>query len=280
MAKRLLPVISILSMIPILVALVGLAACDTAEPPAEGDVSAENYGDAKDAPAEMPAVGERKRAVEVSAELEVSDLDAFERALTERQEELGGHIEDARVSGRRGAQRHGQWVVRVPAEHEEAFTDVFEEHGELLHYKRTSEDVTADMIDVHARLVARRAEERRLLELMDSETGELEDVLAVSKELSRVRAGIEEYEGRQAQLVRRSAMPIVTVMVTEIPAFDPTSAPTYSQRMSRTFFGSLKGGKAVAEALGLALIALVPWLLPILGGAWLGRALIRRRKAA
>lgn len=221
----------------------------------------------------------RKQAVEVMAEIEVPDLDAFEEALEQRRSELGGHVEDAQVTGRRGSQRRGRWVVRVPAADERAFTDLLEEQGELLRYARTSEDVTDEVIDVDARLVARRAEERRLLALMDTETGELEDVLAVSKELSRVRGEIEEQEGRQARLNQRVAMPIITVMATEIPDFAPASAPTYSQRVSRTFHGSLAGGKALIEALGLFLVALVPWLLPLVGAGLAVRLVIRRARA-
>lgn len=270
-------------LFPLLMLVATLFGCDAnAEPPADqpapaaGEAAAADGTSAADDPTQ---VSDRLNAVEVTVSLEVEDLDAFEAAVHERQEEVGGHIEDARVSGRRGTSRQGTWVVRVPAESERRFTEIFEAEGELLSYGRTSEDVTADVIDVEARLIARRAEERRLLELMDSETGELADVLAVSKELARVRALIEEYEGHRSSLSGRVSMPTITVHASEIPSFAPASAPTYSQRVSRTLTGSLEGGKAVIEALGLVLVALLPWLLPLVGAGLAVRAIVRRVRA-
>lgn len=262
-------------ILPLLVLVSSLVACDAGAGEPRDDVAGDAV--AENAPMDIP-VEARQQAIEVMVELEVPDLDAFEDALEQRRSELGGHVEDAQVSGKRGTQRHGRWVVRVPAPEERAFAELLEQQGELLRYARTSEDVTDEVIDVEARLVARRAEERRLLALMDTETAELEDVLAVSKELSRVRGEIEEQEGRQARLSKRVAMPIITVLATEIPDFAPASAPTYSQRVSRTFHGSLDSGKAVIEALGLCLVALVPWLLPLLGAGLVVRLVLRRAR--
>ena len=59
-----------------------------------------------------------------------------------------------------------------------------------------SEDVGEEFVDVRARVANARRLEDRLVGLLATRTGKLPDVLAVERELSRVREDIERYEGR------------------------------------------------------------------------------------
>ena len=69
----------------------------------------------------------------------------------------------------------------------------------------TAEDVGEEFVDVSARMENARRLEQRLVTLLASRTGKLSDVLAVERELARVREDIERYEGRLRYLRAHAA---------------------------------------------------------------------------
>jgi Domain of unknown function (DUF4349) len=85
-----------------------------------------------------------------------------------------------------------------------------------------SEDVGEEFVDVRARVANARRLEDRLVGLLATRTGKLPDVLAVERELSRVREEIERYEGRLRYLRSRVAMSTLSVTVHEaLPLIGP-----------------------------------------------------------
>ncbi|HEX6251730.1 MAG TPA: DUF4349 domain-containing protein, partial [Gemmatimonadaceae bacterium] len=127
----------------------------------------------------------------------------------------------------------------------------------------------------------RRLEER-LLALLTSRTGKLEEVLAVERELARVRGEIEQIEGRLRYLRTRAAMSTLTVTVHEpepmlggAPGDNPFAEAL--RRAWRNFIGMLA---ALIAALGvvlpLGLLGAAAWY----GGRRVVRVVRRRRSAA
>jgi hypothetical protein len=78
-----------------------------------------------------------------------------------------------------------------------------------------TEDVGEEYVDVAARVANSRRLEERLVQLLATRTGRLDDVLAVERELARVREEIERSEGRLRYLRTRAAMSTLTVTVHE-----------------------------------------------------------------
>ncbi len=70
-------------------------------------------------------------------------------------------------------------------------------------------------MDITARVANAKRLEQRLIQLLATRTGRLEDVLAVERELARVREEIERAEGRLRYLRTRAAMSTLTVLVHE-----------------------------------------------------------------
>jgi hypothetical protein len=77
------------------------------------------------------------------------------------------------------------------------------------------QDVGEEFVDVDARLTNARRLQTRLLDLLDRRTGKLEDVLAVERELARIREEIERYEGRLRFLRTRVATSTLVVFLHE-----------------------------------------------------------------
>ena len=74
----------------------------------------------------------------------------------------------------------------------------------------TAKDVTEEYTDLKSRLGNLEAAERQLLQIMEKAT-KVEDVLAVQKELTRVRGDIEQTRGRMQYLERTTSTSIIDV---------------------------------------------------------------------
>jgi len=78
-----------------------------------------------------------------------------------------------------------------------------------------AEDVGEEYTDLAARAANARRLEERLLQLLATRTGKLDDVLMVERELARVREEIERYDGRLRFLRTRVAVSTLSVTVHE-----------------------------------------------------------------
>jgi hypothetical protein len=120
-----------------------------------------------------------------------------------------------------------------------------------------------------------------LLKLLDTATGKLEEVLAVEREIGRVRGEIEQSEGRMRVLTDLTALATVELVVTEVKDYVPEEAVTYGTRVRRSLDASLRALVFTADQLSIAAVAISPWLAVLLGPGlplvlWL-RARKRRR---
>jgi hypothetical protein len=137
-------------------------------------------------------------------------------------------------------------------------------------------DVTADWVDVAARIENAKREEARLHTLLDEQTGTLADVLAVERELSRVRGEIERAEGRMRVLSDQVAMSTLTLEVMVRAPYETYVSETFGHQAARVFTSSLDVMGATARGLALAVIAMIPWLVVLGAGLAALIAVFRR----
>ena len=79
-----------------------------------------------------------------------------------------------------------------------------------------SQDVTEEYVDLGSNLRNLQASETAILKLMDKAT-QIQDVLALQRELTNVRGQIERIQGRKTYLERRSDMATITLSL-RLPA--------------------------------------------------------------
>jgi hypothetical protein len=84
----------------------------------------------------------------------------------------------------------------VPALRFDELTEALGPIGRLQHVNVGAEDVSEEFVDLTARVANSHRLEDRLVELLRTRTGKLQDVLTVERELARVREEIERMEGR------------------------------------------------------------------------------------
>ena len=139
--------------------------------------------------------------------------------------------------------------------------DAVKKLGELQRIHQDSQDVTEEFYDVRARLANKRVEEARLIAHLKQSTSKLTDILAVERELSRVREEIERMEGRLRVLTDQTDLTTVTVSIQEVQRYIPAERTAFGAMIGRTFRGSLNRMGDLARAIVLAIVALAPWLL-------------------
>ncbi len=248
-------------------------------PPAAAEQAGSPQIDARNALQAKSATAGRKIIYDASVALVTEDLNKLEAGLLQIIEVRGAYIADSDRTGATGATRQGHWKVRVPVDAYGAFVRGVLGLGELVSTKAQSQDVSAEYYDLDARTAAKRVEESRLLKHLADSTGQLDEILTVERELTRVRSEIEQMQGRLAVLSNLTALATVTVTASEIKNYIPAQAPTLAQKVARTFAGSLESLRNLGEAVLLGVVALAPWL-PLLIPAGLLFWLVARRANA
>ncbi|MCC6316326.1 MAG: DUF4349 domain-containing protein [Gemmatimonadaceae bacterium] len=207
--------------------------------------------------------------------IQVDSLEIAMAAVRAMATRLGGYIGNVSTSTGEYAIRSATLEVKVPsARFEEAMTTLGP-IGKVEQSNATAEDVGEEFVDLTARMTNARRLEDRLVALLATRTGKLEDVLAVERELARVREEIERHEGRLRFLRSRVALSTLSVTVHEAaPLVNPNPGTSVLgeavKAMWRNFVTLIA---ATIASLGVV----VPVGAVILLGVWGWK---RRRRAA
>ncbi len=130
------------------------------------------------------------------ASIEVDSLESAMAELRRVVQRVGGFVADAAVQSGRNQIRSATLELKVPAARFDELTEAIAPIGRLQFVNVGAEDVSEEFVDLTARVANGRRLEDRLVELLRTRTGRLQDVLSVERELARVREEIERMEGR------------------------------------------------------------------------------------
>jgi hypothetical protein len=241
-----------------------------------GGAAVATAGQAPVAPA-MP----RKIIYTATVEMVCEKFTDSARKLADAVKAHGGFIADSNVVGAAGDAKTGTWKVRIPVERFDAFMTALGGVGEVQSANITSQDVSEEFYDLEARIKNKRVEEARLIQHLQQSTGKLNEILAVEREISRVREEVERMEGRQRFLANQTALTTVTVTLRELRSVAVTreEQPTLWTQMTRTFGGSLAALGDFMKGIVLFLVGALPWLV-VVGGIVYPLWRARRKRAA
>ena len=230
------------------------------------------------------AVEGRKLIRTGSMSVAVDDYEPFQGSLEARVAELGGFVADASLSHYSGRVSWATLTIRVPAENFEELIGWAESEVEVQSLDIGTQDVTEEWVDVRSRIDNGKRTENRLLQLLDDRTADLEDVLAVERELARVRQEIEHAEGRMRVLSDQVSLATLTLSVSVRNPYEPAvDPPGFGQLIVDTFQGSLTAMLTLGKGLVLVATASAPWLLLLGIFVYLSYRILRRllrRKSA
>lgn len=166
---------------------------------------------------------DRKIIYNVALHLIVKDTAQTFDDIRRLTQEMGGFVADSNT-WKDGEQLRGTLTVRVPVENlEKALSEFRALALDVESEQMDSQDVTEEYVDLEARLKNEQRTEAELLELLESrsDTGKTSDILEVHRELTTVRAQIEQIQGRMKYLDTLSALATIQVTLTPDALMQP-----------------------------------------------------------
>jgi hypothetical protein len=151
------------------------------------------------------------------ASIEVDSLEPSMAELRRIAQRVGGFVADASVQSGRNQLRSATLELKVPASRFDELTEGLAPLGRLQFVNVGAQDVSEEFVDLTARTANGRRLEDRLVELLRTRTGKLQDVLTVERELARVREEIERMEGRLRFLKTSAQLSTLSVNLYEPP---------------------------------------------------------------
>ena len=200
----------------------------------------------------------------------VIEVDSLEIAISEVRllaQRMGGFIANTSMQTGQGQIRSATLEMKIPAGRFDETIGGLTPLGKVEAVNEHSEDVGEEFVDLTARMTNSKRLEERLISLLATRTGKLEDVLAVERELARVREEIERYEGRMRYLRTRAAISSLTVTVHEPRPLigNNPGRSVVGQAFRNAWRNFVRFIAGLIEAMGvilpLAALGLIGWLL-------------------
>lgn len=200
------------------------------------------------------------------AAIEVDSLELALAQVRQLAQKLGGQVANSSIQTGRREIRSASVVLRIPSAQFDAAMSGLTPIGKVESQNVASEDVTEQYVDMAARTKNAKRLEERLINLLATRTGKLEDVLAVERELARVREEIERYEGQLRYLRTRAAISTLTLNLHEpYPILAPPGGSNVIaqafRRAWRNFVGLIASGIAALGILIPVVVGVLVFLL-------------------
>lgn len=211
--------------------------------------------------------------------LEVDDVGTALAAVRSLAQQVGGYVGGSQAGT---VEQSATLTLRIPADRfEETLARLRELGGTVVGESTREEDVTAQVVDLEARIDNLTASEASYRALAERATA-VDDVLAVQSRLDQVRGQIEQLQAQLDNVSGQAALSTLTVRLV------PTAAPVEAQAAGWDPGAQLDQATAALVGIGQAIVNVAIWLgvviLPVALVlallAWLGlrlAPLVRRR---
>jgi hypothetical protein len=111
--------------------------------------------------------------------------------------------------------KSGNVTVKVPVNNfDQAFNDLKKVASLVLNESTSGNDVTEQYSDLQAQLKNKQAEEQSFVKILN-QSGKIDDILAVTREISRTRGEIERLQGRIRLMDSQTDMSTITINLSE-----------------------------------------------------------------
>ena len=182
------------------------------------------------------------------------------------------------ISSQTRGQRAGTLTLRIPAKHFDDAMLSLREIGTVQAQSITGKDVTAQFIDLEARL--RIAKERRIVLLgLQTQATTIGEVLTVQRQLDNVQLQIEQIQGNLNFINDQVAEATVRVDLHEQNAAPrPETTVVENPSLGSAWDRAVQGFLNVISAVVIGLGYLIPLGILVLAG-WLITLAVRRRRA-
>lgn len=240
--------------------------------------SVNDAGGAADAALNRSAPGQPAVISTGTVSLEAKDVAKARLGVRKVVDQFQGTVtEQETTTGDKGELSTARLVLRVPSKSFEDVVAAVEAVASPTGTTTNGEDVSAEVVDVDARLRSQRKSVERIQTLL-ARADSIEQIVAIEAQLASRQADLDALESRQKWLADQTSMSTLTVYVEQ-----PAAASKHTEETADGFLGGLaQGWDAFADgARGVLVVTgfLVPWLILLAVIALPGVALVRRRRA-
>ncbi|MBL0307034.1 MAG: DUF4349 domain-containing protein [Chitinophagaceae bacterium] len=168
--------------------------------------------------------------------LEVKDYTGYYSSLREKIKNLGGYI--AQEEQRQSAYKiENTLVIKVPVEQfDNALAQLTDKAEKLNEKKITSQDVSAEYIDIRSRMESKKQVRQQYIELL-KQAKNMEDILNVQSEINSIQEEIEAAAGRVEYLGHSSAYSTINLTYYQVlnSSASDNDKPSFGTRISAAF---------------------------------------------
>jgi hypothetical protein len=239
-----------------------------------------------------------KRA-EVTIAIPTAEFNASVAQLTSLPGAVGGFITSSSFGGgeeilsgtpssvpAQRTPRTGVVVMRVPSNEFDGVRERLPSFGTTISEQISGEEVSAQLVDLNARLTSLRLQEDSYRKLFEA-AKQIQDIITVQERISEVRTQIEQIGAQRASLQNQVAMSTITVNVREkmVPTKDepkvvvPAAKKSFGSKTGKAWKDGLNALTAFLTTLVVIVALLAPFIPFIALAGLLGWILVRRRRA-
>ena len=220
-----------------------------------------------------PPLEEDQKVIKTAGlRFETQDLDGTHKNILSITKALKGFVSTDN-SGKNYNEHFRNITVRVPSENFQTFIDDVSKGVGYFDRKDISrKDVSEEFVDLNARLKAKRELERRYLELL-KQARNVEEMLDIERELSKIREEIEAKEGRLNYLKDKVSLSTISIQFYKYTNETGVTV-SYGQKMKN----ALSGGWDGISVFFIGLLYLWPLFLLLIIIILLLRRWMKRRK--
>lgn len=180
-------------------------------------------------------------------------------------------------TGEEGEVTAARLVVRVPSARFDAATAALEEVGTLTDSSSSAEDVSAQVVDVAARVRAQQRSVERIEALLDRAQN-LAEVVSIERQLAERQANLDALVARQRDLADKTSLSTITVSIQQADRDgeeDEETTAGFLDGLGEGWDAFMGGVVVTLTVLGFVL----PWLILVAALGFPLWLLLRRRAA-
>lgn len=164
--------------------------------------------------APLPVNVERKVIKTANLRVEVKDIEAAQQKVIAVTEELKGFVASSNNWVAGNDQNFSSYQLRIPSEKFYAALESLGDLGKVLQRSLGGQDVTEEYVDIQSRLKNLKLQEDRYRDLLQR-AQDVEDILAIERELERIRSSIESLQGQINYFDNQTSMSTIDIELAE-----------------------------------------------------------------
>lgn len=204
--------------------------------------------------------GDRKIIVTANFQLETKTFDETVQQIQDATSAAGGYVSSSRVTPARDGDRgYASFTLRIPATAADSFSTTLRGIGNVVSENESRQDVTLTYSDVQARIEVLRAEQTKLLELMDSAKSTSE-LLSIRDRYTTVSSDLASYEQQLRSLDNAVTYATFQVNLSDVKTYSSNNE-NFFVRFGTSFGKSFRSFAKVVGNIAIALVYVLPYLL-------------------